>query len=138
MGQDSSTISSLEVSRVWPDKTNLPDQEVEGEGIERESLVDMVRERWVSYVSLCLCPLVPAGFHYPAFSTEQDGDGCTAARAVRGEWRGGIWARFQTSALGCTGTPTSQGCNDIFFLNVAFFCSKFGFDVRIMRNRIKT
>ncbi len=25
----------------------------------------------MSYVSLCLCPLVPAGLDYPEFSTEQ-------------------------------------------------------------------
>lgn len=67
----------------------------------------------MSYVSLCLCPLVPAGLHYPASSIEQLGDGCIAAGA-RGEQRGGIWAGFQTSALGCTGTQTRQGCNDFF------------------------
>lgn len=38
---------------------------------EGESLVDRVRERGVSYVSLCLCPLIPAGLDYPEFSTEQ-------------------------------------------------------------------
>lgn len=102
--------------RVWPDETNLPDWDwVEREGIERERLVDRVREGWVSYVSLCLCPLVPAGLHYPAFSSEQLGDGCIAAKTVRGEQRGGIWEAFQTSTLGCTGTQTCQGCNDIFF-----------------------
>lgn len=68
----------------------------------------------MSYVSLPLCPLVPAALHYPAFSSEPLGDGCIAAGAVRGEQRGGIWAAFQTSTLGCTGIETRQGCSDFF------------------------
>lgn len=66
---------------------------------ERESLVDRVRERGVSYVSLCLCPLIPAGLDYPEFSTEQLRRNM-AVGAVRGERRGGIWAGFQTSTPG--------------------------------------
>lgn len=70
-----------------PDERNLPDEVERQGGREGESLVDRVRERRVSYVSPCLCPLVPAGLDYPEFSTEQlrwGGDMATGLSEERG------------------------------------------------------
>lgn len=78
---------------------------------------DRLRKGWLSYVTLRLCPLVPAGLHYPAFSSEQLGDGCRAAGAVGGEQRGGIWAGFQTSTLGHRRATAAMAFFFFFFLN---------------------
>lgn len=83
-----------------PDERNLPDEVERQGGREGESLVDRVRERRVSYVSPCLCPLVPAGLDYPEFSTEQLRWGGTWPLDCQRREEGRIWAGFQTSNPG--------------------------------------
>lgn len=55
-----------------PDERNLPDEE-ETQSWKRTKMrfVDRLRERKVSCVSSCLCPLVPAGFDYSKVSAKQ-------------------------------------------------------------------
>lgn len=55
-----------------PDERNLPDEEeMQGWNREQTRFVDRVRERKVSCVSSCLCPLIPAGFDYSKVSAKQ-------------------------------------------------------------------
>lgn len=80
---------------VWPDRTNLPEVEGERER-ERERLCQ--REGGVGEscqpVSL---PVYPGWASLASVPSGQLGDGWIA---VKGEWRGGLWAACQTSALG--------------------------------------
>ena len=56
----------------------------------KKRVADRLRERKVSYVSWCLCPLVSAGLDYPEFSTDLQTVGHTGASQ---EKRGGLtWA----------------------------------------------
>lgn len=79
----------------------------------------------MSYVSLCLYPLVPAGPDYPEFSSEQHMGGTCLPELSEGRAGEVSGQVFRPQPLGSIGASACQHCNDIL-INDAVFCFGFG------------